>query len=271
MYMMNFDNNNNNNINNNHAVQVPHGGILHRQPYVTPRNGSDHIQTRAAPFEVEMLGLLTRLGINRSHIETQTDIQARNRSVQGASTPDFAFTSHIEIWVNGERIHWIDCKATFGKLSPNAKKLKGQCSRYCSDFGNGLVVYKDECQHKMKNYLQGQTGTNVFGWYSFRRSTCTQTVLASGQTRYDIIVNDTGAVSADIYNAIKVRIDRKFTTSPGETAYEMLDDDKSGILTHLKQAQARLVPNTPILDDWYLCVIASIRNDCADYEQRKSH
>lgn len=56
------------------------------------------------------------------------------------STPDFQILS--DLYINGQKINWIDAKNFFGiDNSLNNKKIKKQTQKYINGFGTGLIIF----------------------------------------------------------------------------------------------------------------------------------
>jgi CDAN1-interacting nuclease 1 len=58
---------------------------------------------------------------------------------EGGKTPDFLLEKPI--YLRGEKVHWIESKASFGDIKEVNKNLKKQLNSYFELFGSGMVIY----------------------------------------------------------------------------------------------------------------------------------
>lgn len=68
-------------------------------------------------------------------------------------TPDFLLEKNMDL--DGKKIRWIECKATFGDEEEIKKDFKKQLSHYLELFGKGVVVY-------WYGYLKGKELDNIY-------------------------------------------------------------------------------------------------------------
>jgi len=74
--------------------------------------------------------------LDKRHLKYRTEVDLRSTHTK---TPDCLLEKPIQI--NGQRVHWIESKASFGDEIELKKNVRRQLKPYTDMFGTGAVVY----------------------------------------------------------------------------------------------------------------------------------
>jgi hypothetical protein len=103
---------------------------------------------RANDYEEYIANFLTNHNIS---FITQTQIieAAKKKGITPKATPDFLFIS--KVYINGERVYWMDAKHSYGMALPIIKEsLKKQMTKYINLWGKGVVVFSAGFSENLK-------------------------------------------------------------------------------------------------------------------------
>lgn len=126
-------------------------------------SSSDHDETRkrAEAFEMSIESILVQMNVS---FVTQQDLEREQLRDFGRPfvTPDFLILD--ELYVNGERIHWIDAKAFYGSQVFDTAR---QMNRYIELWGIGSIIflrgYNESLPRMMDNCV-------MMDWITFSES-----------------------------------------------------------------------------------------------------
>lgn len=99
----------------------------------------DEILTKSNEFEEKIAIILNKLNIK---YKTQSDlaIEQISQSNKATNTPDFLILDNL--YINGNKINWIDAKNFYGaKTKFMIKKIKEQTKKYINTWGSGSIIY----------------------------------------------------------------------------------------------------------------------------------
>lgn len=99
----------------------------------------DEILTKSNEFENKIKFVLDKLSIR---YKTQLELSDEQIRLEGISynTPDFLILD--ELYINGNKINWIDAKNFYGSNTKfMIKKIKSQTKKYIDKWGFGSIVY----------------------------------------------------------------------------------------------------------------------------------
>lgn len=125
------------------------------------QQGIDHY---AAELERSVARLLL------SHSIPYMDEEAQKHSSMAASTtdhlkrdtPDFLIDDGVQLYINGKRVHWIECKAFYGAAMFTSRgdernvpvaKVKRTAERYVASFGPGAFVFRQGYNRHLQNFI----------------------------------------------------------------------------------------------------------------------
>lgn len=99
----------------------------------------DEILKKSTEFELKIQKILDNLGI-RYKTQEQLAQEQIQESDKATNTPDFLILD--DLWINGEKINWIDAKNFYGLNTPYLKKrIKHQIKKYLDVWGFGSIIF----------------------------------------------------------------------------------------------------------------------------------
>jgi len=109
---------------------------------------SDAIR-RAVAFEDHTEDWLKKLGVQ---YKTQNELATEQVKQLGQATitPDFKIES--EFYINGKRIHWVECKSFYlpSRIKQMTKSIEAQVNKYYETYGSGAILFKHGCTNDFK-------------------------------------------------------------------------------------------------------------------------
>jgi len=99
----------------------------------------DEVLKKSSDFELKIQKILDKLGI-RYKTQEQLAQEQIKESEKATNTPDFLILD--DLWINGEKINWIDAKNFYGLNTQYLKKrIKHQTKKYINAWGSGSIIF----------------------------------------------------------------------------------------------------------------------------------
>ena len=94
---------------------------------------------KSREFELKIQKILDKLGV-RYKTQEQLAREQIEQSDKAINTPDFLILD--DLWINGQKINWIDAKNFYGLNTPYLKKrIKQQTNKYLDVWGSGSIIF----------------------------------------------------------------------------------------------------------------------------------
>lgn len=108
----------------------------------------DKILKKSTEFELKIQEILDKLGV---HYKTQEQLaqEQLEESDKVTNTPDFLILD--DLWINEQKINWIDAKNFYGLNTQYVKKrIKHQTKKYLDAWGSGSIIFSLGFSSKLK-------------------------------------------------------------------------------------------------------------------------
>jgi len=99
----------------------------------------NEVLKKSTEFELKIQEILDKLGV-RYKTQEQLAREQIEQSDKATNTPDFLILD--DLWINGQKINWIDAKNFYGLNTPYLKKrIKHQTKKYLDVWGFGSIIF----------------------------------------------------------------------------------------------------------------------------------
>lgn len=99
----------------------------------------DEVLKKSTDFELKIQKILDKLGI-RYKTQEQLAQEQIEESEKATNTPDFLILD--DLWINEQKINWIDAKNFYGLNTQYLKKrIKHQTKKYINAWGSGSIIF----------------------------------------------------------------------------------------------------------------------------------
>lgn len=99
----------------------------------------DKILKKSADFELKIQKILDKLGI-RYKTQDQLAQEQIKKFEKATNTPDFLILDNL--WINGQKINWIDAKNFYGLNTHYIRKrIREQTKKYLDAWGSGSIIF----------------------------------------------------------------------------------------------------------------------------------
>lgn len=99
----------------------------------------DKVLKKSTEFELKIQEILDKLGI-RYKTQEQLAQEQIEQSDKATNTPDFLILDNL--WINGQKINWIDAKNFYGLNTQYLRKrIKHQTKKYLDAWGTGSIIF----------------------------------------------------------------------------------------------------------------------------------
>jgi hypothetical protein len=123
----------------------------------------NEILKKSTEFEFKIQKILDELGIRYKTQEQLAEEQIK-KSNKATNTPDFLILD--DLYINGQKINWIDAKNFYGLNIPYVKKrIKRQIKKYLNAWGNGSIIFNLGFSSKLNI-----NGILFIDYYSFEKN-----------------------------------------------------------------------------------------------------
>lgn len=108
----------------------------------------DEVLKKSTDFELKIQKILDKLGI-RYKTQEQLAKEQIEQNDKATNTPDFLILD--DLWINGQKINWIDAKNFYGLNTQYVvKRIKHQTKKYINAWGTGSIVFNLGFSSKLK-------------------------------------------------------------------------------------------------------------------------
>jgi hypothetical protein len=108
----------------------------------------DQVLKKSTDFELKIQTILDKLGI-RYKTQEQLAKEQIEESDKATNTPDFLILD--DLWINGQKINWIDAKNFYGLNTQYLiKRIKHQTKKYINAWGTGSIIFNLGFSSKLK-------------------------------------------------------------------------------------------------------------------------
>lgn len=99
----------------------------------------DQILKKSADFELKIQDILDKLGV-RYKTQDQLAQEQIKKFEKATNTPDFLILDNL--WINGQKINWIDAKNFYGLNTHYIRKrIREQTKKYLDAWGTGSIIF----------------------------------------------------------------------------------------------------------------------------------
>ena len=120
----------------------------------------DKVLKKSNEFEFKIQKILDKLGIRYKTQEQLAQEQIKKSNI-ATNTPDFLILD--DLYINGQKINWIDAKNFYGlNIQYIKKRIKKQTNKYINTWGNGAIIFNLGFSSKLII-----NGIVFFDYYSF--------------------------------------------------------------------------------------------------------